>query len=192
MLKRILALTSLLIAFVLAGCDKTGQIESPLPPYSYVTPTIQNLEVVSTSISKATGGIMRLSCEWTSPSSVSTATAYLGFVRTIQDIVTEPVGVIASETASASSRLNGALTLTGLKNLRTSAETEAFYLRFKDPISIPSKIGTDRQAGKWAAEIPFTPQDIYGAPLGVHQMLLYMSINGVKTNTLAFEMTFTE
>ncbi len=190
MLKKITALTALLLAFVLAGCDKTGQIREPLPPYSYVAPTIQSLTVVATSISKTTGGIMKLSCEWTSPSAVSTATAYLGFVRTIQDVVTEPVGVIASDTATKTASLLFASHANVLG--ANSAETEAFYLRFKDPISIPTKIGTDNQAGKWAAEIPFTPQDIYGAPLGVHQMILYMSINGVKTNTLAFEMTFTE
>ena len=186
MLKKISALTLLLLAFVLAGCDKTGQIEEPLPPWSYVTPTIQSLQIVATSISKTTGGIMKLSCEWTSPSVVSTATAYLGFVRTIQDVVTEPVGVIASETATPTRNLRPV----DLASL--NAETEAFYLRFKDPIAIPTTIGTDNHAGQWAAEIPFTPQDIYGAPLGVHQMILYMSINGVKTNTLAFEMTFTE
>lgn len=190
MSKKIAALISLLLAFFLVGCDKTGQIEEPLPPFSYVTPTIQSLDIFATTISKTTGGIMRLSCEWTSPSSVSTATAYLGFVRTIQDVVTEPVGVIASETATRTS----SLFYSGLASIRPSAnaETEAFYLRFKEPIAIPTKIGTDNQAGQWAAEIPFTPQDIYGAPLGVHQMILYMSINGVKTNTLAFEMTFTE
>ena len=182
MLKKIAALTVLLLALFLTGCDKTGQLKEPLPPYSYVTPTIQSLEIIATSISRTTGGIMKLTCEWTSPSIVSTATAYLGFVRTIQDTVTEPVGVIASETATKTASLMFA----------ASAETEAFYQRFKDPIAIPTKIGTDNQAGRWSAEIPFTPQDIYGAPLGVHQMILYMSINGVKTNTLAFEMTFTE
>ncbi|KAF1080535.1 MAG: hypothetical protein GQF41_2945 [Candidatus Rifleibacterium amylolyticum] len=190
MLKKVTALTALLFAFFLAGCDKTGQIEDPLPPYSYVTPTIQSLQVVATSISKTTGGIMKLSCEWTSPSAVSTATAYLGFVRTIQDVVTEPVGVIASDTATKTASLLNSVNATS--RFAVNAETEAFYQRFKDPIAIPTKIGTDNQAGQWAAEIPFTPQDIYGAPLGVHQMILYMSINGVKTNTLAFEMTFTE
>ncbi|PKL46512.1 MAG: hypothetical protein CVV42_16220 [Candidatus Riflebacteria bacterium HGW-Riflebacteria-2] len=190
MVKKIAALTALLLAFFLAGCDKTGQIKEPLPPYSYVTPTIQSLDIVATTISKTTGGIMKLSCEWTSPSVVSTATAYLGFVRTIQDVVTEPVGVIASDTASKTS----SLLYSGYADARASsnAETEAFYQRFKDPIAIPTKIGTENLAGQWGAEIPFTPQDIYGAPLGVHQMILYMSINGVKTNTLAFEMTFTE
>jgi len=190
MLKKYAALTALLLAFVLVGCDKTGQIEEPLPPSSYVTPTIENLQVVSTSISKAEGGIMRLSCQWISPYTVTTATAYLGFVRTIQDVLTEPVGVIASGTATQTKNLLAAMP-NGIRGA-LDAETEAFYLRFKDPIAIPTKIGTDQMKGTWAAEIPLTSQDVYGAPLGVHQMILYMSINGVKTNTLAFEMTFTE
>lgn len=186
MLKKFVVVAVFALAWFLVGCDKTGQLEGPLPTYSYVTPTIQNLQVVATSISRTTGGIMRISCEWTSPSTVATATAYLGFVRTIQTTGTEPVGVIASDTATQTRNL-----LPGLLDA-LSAEEEAFYLRFKDPISIPSKIGTDQQAGVWGAEIPFTSQDIFGAPLGVHQMILYMSINGMKTNTLSFEMTFTE
>lgn len=190
MLKKIVALTTLLFALLLVGCDKTGQIKEPLPPFSYVTPTIQELRILATVISKTTGGIMKLNCEWISPAVVSTATAYLGFVRTIQNTVTEPVGVIASATATQTKSLLSA-NASGLKS-SLSAETEAFYQRFKNPIAIPTRIGTDQRAGKWGAEIPFTPQDIYGAPLGVHQMILYMSINGVKTNTLAFEMTFTE
>jgi len=133
---------------------------------------------------------MKLNCEWISPVAVSTATAYLGFVRTIQDVVTEPVGVIASATATQTKSLLSSST-SGFK-AALSAETEAFYQRFKTPIAIPTRVGTDQWAGNWGAEIPFTPQDIYGAPLGVHQMILYMSINGVKTNTLAFEMTFAE
>ncbi|MBU1109766.1 MAG: hypothetical protein KKB51_24000 [Candidatus Riflebacteria bacterium] len=190
MLKKFAAVAVFVLACFLVGCDKTGQLEGPLSPNSYVTPTIQNLQVVATSISLTTGGIMRINCEWTSPSSVSTATAYLGFVRTIQDMGTEPVGVIASETATQTKNLLPS-SVSAFRRALT-AEAEAFYLRFKDPISIPTKIGTDQQAGVWGAEIPFTSQDISGAPLGVHQMMLYMSINGAKTNTLAFEITFTE
>ena len=65
-----------------------------------------------------------------------------------------------------------------------------FYRKYAEPILIPVKINTNETAGQFYAQIPFTVNDIASAPLGVHQMMLYMNINGYKTNTLAFELTF--
>ena len=82
-------------------------------------------------------------------------------------------------------------------NTNTASETvndpEAvadFYRKYANPILIPVKINTNETAGQFFAQIPFTVNDIASAPLGVHQMMLYMKINGYKTNTLSFELTF--
>lgn len=183
---RYLLLVLLMFAAVFSsGCDdKTGILEDPAGPASYVTPTISNLQVQTTSISRRTGGILQISCEWVSPAIVSTATAYLGFVKTIQDYVHEPVGVIGSGTASAPRRLS--FNIQGA----TTTDVASFYERFRLPIAIPTKVGTNRPGGLWSAQIPLPHEDIFNAPDGVHQMVFYMSINGLKTNTLSFEMTF--
>ena len=65
-----------------------------------------------------------------------------------------------------------------------------FYRKYSEPILIPVKINTNETSGQFYAQIPFTINDIASAPLGVHQMMLYMNINGYKTNTLSFELTF--
>lgn len=193
MVKNLLFALIMLGAIFSGGCsEKTGALNDSVGPnvYSYVNPTIANLQVVATSISKSTGGIVRLNCEWTTPGVVSTATAYLGFVRTIQDYVHEPVGVIGSDTATLTRNLPmNIAALTASAPVDTS-NPAAFYERFKNPIAIPTKIGTTQLSGLWSAEIPLPNEDIFYAPLGVHQMVFYMSINGVKTNTLSFEMTF--
>lgn len=187
-MKKYLFALILALAFFAGGCDeKTGAIDDPVAPLSFVAPTISGLQVTASSISKSAGGIMRLTCEWTSPSTVSTATAYLSFVKSIQNVISEPVGVIASDPSRLASFL-AAETATETEDL--TADEAAFYLRFADPISIPTKVGTTELAGMWSAEIPLPKEDITYAPLGVHQMVFYMSINGVKTNTLSFEMTF--
>lgn len=195
--KKILALCVCVLATLASGCtDKSGAIEEPLPPWSYITPTVQNLKTYSTSISKCSGGILRLTCDWTSPSTVSTATAYLGFVRTIQNSKTEPIGVIASAVATISKDIRAGLawqttiatTTWGLGCL--ASDTEAFYTKFKEPIAMPTRIGTNEGAGQWGVAIPFAHDDIASAPLGVHQMIFYMYINRQKTNTLSFELTF--
>lgn len=186
-------LLSILIAAAIfsSGCDeKTGIIKPPPPPYSYVTPTLQNLVVETQILSKCVGGILKLNCEWTSPHAVSTATAFVGFVRTIKDPKTEPIGVIASGTEEAEDLLVRRFQLVSPDCIATN--TAEFYARFVDPIEIPSRIGTDEIAGKWVAEIPFTPSDLRGAPLGIHQMMIYKTINRMKTNTLSFEITIKE
>ncbi len=189
-MKKYLFVIILVLAVFAGGCDgKTGALEDPVAPHSYVAPTISDLQVTASSISKCAGGIMRLNCEWTSPSVVSTATAYLSFVKSIQNVISEPVGVIASDPTKISSNIT-AETLVASDPACLTSDAAAFYLRFKEPISIPTKVGTSELAGMWSAEIPLPKEDIITAPLGVHQMVFYMSINGVKTNTLSFEMTF--
>ena len=191
MFKAILLSVLIAAATFNSGCDeKTGIIKPPPPPYSYVTPTLQNLVVETEVLSKCTGGILKLSCEWVSPHLVSTATAFVGFVRTIKDPKTEPIGVIASGTDEAEALLLSRFQAVSPDCIATN--TAEFYARFADPIEIPSRIGTDKVAGKWVAEIPFTPSDLRGAPVGVHQMMIYKTINRMKTNTLSFEITIDE
>ena len=222
----------LCIAFITAfivittGCGKSGAIEDPV---SYLTPSIQNLQTKSTNIAKCTGGILSFTCDWTSPQVVSSANAYLSFVKTIDLPITEPIGVIGSasemvtDTSSnittnksfraimtnetipfdysairLATKFNYASTTRTLNNNTTTASetvndpeaVEDFYRKYANPILIPVKINTNETAGQFFAQIPFTTGDIASAPLGVHQMMLYMKINGCKTNTLSFELTF--
>ena len=208
------------------GCGKSGALEAPL---SFVTPSIQNLQTKSTNIAKCTGGILSFTCDWTSPSVVNSANAYLSFVKTIDLPITEPIGVIGSAAEmiiSSSSRavvseeitalmtndpipfdfgslrlatkFNYASTSRTISNTTTTASetvndpiaTADFYRKYAEPILIPVRINTNETAGQFFAQIPFTTGDIASAPLGVHQMMLYMKINGCKTNTLSFELTF--
>ena len=221
------------IAFITAyivittGCGKSGAIEDPV---SYLTPSIQNLQTKSTNIAKCTGGILSFTCDWTSPQVVSSANAYLSFVKTIDLPITEPIGVIGSAAemiVSSSTRaviregitavmtndpipfdfgsslrlatkFNYASTSRTISNTTTTASetvndpqaTADFYRKYAEPILIPVRINTNETAGQFFAQIPFTTGDIASAPLGVHQMMLYMKINGCKTNTLSFELTF--
>jgi hypothetical protein len=139
---------------------------------------------------------MKLNCEWTSPAKVATATTKVAFVRTITIEKTEPVAVIGSGTATTTANLlwnllpQTATSTTTATSTCNASDTEAFFTRWEDPISIPTKIGTEELAGAFSVEIPFVPKDICDAPLGTQQMLIYMHVNGVKTNTLAFEITF--
>lgn len=95
-------------------------------------------------------------------------------------------------------KFNYASTTRTISNTNTTASETVndpqavadFYRKYADPILIPVKINTNETAGQFYAQIPFTVNDIASAPLGVHQMMLYMNINGYKTNTLAFELTF--
>jgi len=194
----ILLLIVVITALAASGCtEKTGAIEDPVAPWypSYVTPTVSNLKAYATSISRCSGGILRLTCDWTSPGVVSTITAYIGFVRTIQNPKTEPIGIIASEVATLSkdirlSLLGQIATTTATTTACVASDTEAFYRKFQDPIKVVTKIATNETAGQWGAEIPFAHDDIASAPLGVHQMIFYMEVNHHKTNTQAFELTF--
>jgi hypothetical protein len=179
----------LLLALVAIGCDdETGILSDPLAAPSYVGPTISNIQVQNTVISRCGGGIMRITCDWTSPYQVSTATAFLGFVKTIKNPVTEPIGVIGTQTQVLNYR--AAIRYQVASDACPASDTAAFFQRYAEPIEIPTRIGTDDRAGRWEVDIPFAPEDTSMAPLGVYQMILYMKINHVKTNTLSFEMTF--
>lgn len=176
----------LIITFLSSGCsEKTGVLPELLPEPSYVTPTIRDLQVRNNSISKCGGGIMTLSCTWSSPYKVSTATAYLGFVKTIKNPTTEPIGVIGSQTTEVLPALRSQVATDCM-----ASDTAAFFAKYATPIKIPTKIGTDELSGRWEVEIPFAPEDTSIAPLGVYQMIFYMEMNHLKTNTLAFELTF--
>ena len=209
---------------ITTGCGKSGEVDDPV---SYLTPSIQNLQTKSTNIAKCTGGILSFTCDWTSPQVVSSANAYLSFVKTIDLPITEPIGVIGSASMIVSSstravvsdesmaimtndpipfdfgsmrlaKFNYASTSRTISNTTTTASetvndpiaTADFYRKYSEPILIPVRINTNETAGQFFAQIPFTTGDIASAPLGVHQMMLYMKINGYKTNTLSFELTF--
>lgn len=193
-MKKLLSFVVLLIFSILSfGCDSNdGALPDPVAPYSYVVPTIKNLKVTKTQVSRSTGGILKFTCEWTSPGQVSSAAAYLAFVRTIYNPVTGPIGVIGSSTATATASLRSyelrAVTATTTATCTTNLD--AFYTRFKDPIYIPTKVGTDNLKGGWSVEVPFTSADVCDAPDGKQQMLFWIVMNGQKTNTLAFEMEF--
>jgi len=197
-------LVILLAVCASVACDKSGEIESSQPAGSAIGPTIANLVSTTKQLSKASGGILRLSCDWSSPWIISTGTAYLIFVRSIQDTQASPTGVIGSGTAShtnptaalplpnimtqAASTTDA--TTTTASQTSTASDSPAFFARFKDPLSIPLGIGTDRKEGVFSVEIPFPTADISDAPLGNQQMLLWILMNGVKTNSLALEVEF--
>lgn len=194
MKKQIIFLTILICSLLSFGCDGSdGALSDPVGPVSYVVPTIQNLNVTSTQVSRSEGGILGFTCEWTSPGKIGTAAAYLAFVRTIYNPVTGPVGVIGSATATASANILDfpIVAATATDTATCTTDLVAFYSRFKDPIYIPTKVGTDELGGGWSVAIPFTPDDVCDAPEGKQQMLFWMQMNGLKTNTLAFEMEFT-
>ena len=218
-IKALITVFFLLFIVVSVGCGKSGALDDPV---SYITPSIQNLQTQSTNIAKCTGGILAFTCDWTSPSVVNSANAYLSFVKTIDLPITEPIGVIGSATEmitnssfravltnetipfdfASSMRLatkfNYASVSRTISNTSTTASETVndpkavadFYRKYSEPISIPVRISTNETSGQFFAQIPFTVNDIASAPLGVHQMMLYMNINGYKTNTLSFELTF--
>jgi predicted small secreted protein len=182
----------ILLAALTTGCDEKSGIlpDIPVEP-DYTAPTISNVQIQNSNISKCGGGIMRISCDWSSPAKVSTATAYLGFVKTITDPDTEPVAVIGSQPVEIDDFARQSLLLQQIASITcVASDTALFYSRYSRPIAIPTKIGTNEKSGRWEVDIPFAPEDTFMAPLGVYQMILYMKINRIKTNTLSFEMTF--
>ena len=187
------------------GCGKSGAIDDPLPEASYQTPSIQNLNTKNTNIAKCTGGILSFTCDYISPWQVTSANAYLSFVRTIDKTVTEPIGIIGSASSmiidnSVRASFSNAPISSRMANTKANElasdtvndpmATEDFYRKYAEPILIPVRIASDETAGQFYAQIPFTTGDIASAPLGVHQMMVYLKINNYKTNTLSFELTF--
>ncbi|MDN5280243.1 MAG: hypothetical protein PWR01_4208, partial [Clostridiales bacterium] len=150
----------IIILAATSGCsEKTGILPDPVAEPSYVTPTIQNLQVKNSTIAKCEGGILTISCDWTSPRKVSTATAYLGFVKTIKDPTTEPVGIIASQPVETDVRAASLMGQTVASDTCLASDTAAFFARYAEPIYIPTRIGTDDLSGRWEVEIPFAPED---------------------------------
>lgn len=194
-------LLMLVVVLTTAACDESGEVVYPEAPPSSVGPTLANLLAGTTTLSRTDGGILRLSCEWASPRAVTTGTAYIAFVRSLSDVLASPTGVIGSGTAtttvtatSTTSTATDTTTASGTStasDTATASETAAFFARFATPIAVPLGIGTDQNQGFFSVEIPFPTADIADAPLGRQQMLLWMVINGAKTNSLAFEVEFT-
>lgn len=193
MFKYLLLTIICLAALFSSGCEgKTGILRDSS---AYVSPNIQELVVEADNLSKEVGGILRISCEWTSPAPVSRAHAYLAFVQSIKDPHTEPIGILPD---TEDENENGFFSIRNGKSLRAQ-EAEAaprpfedsakFYELFGTPMRLESKIGTEKLFGTWSVEIPFTPRDLLYAPVGEHQMMIYKVINGKKTNTLSFELT---
>ncbi len=182
------------------ACEKSGELTYPAGPGTAVGPTISHLTAANAVLSRTDGGILRLSCAWTTPWAVSTATAYVAFVRSLLDGQASPTGVIGSGTASDVASVTTGVpahtdgqtqpaTTTAIAS-DTVGNPAAFFLRFQSPLTIPLGIGTDQRAGFFQLDIPFPKADIGDAPLGKQQMLLWMMINGMKTNSLAFEVEF--
>ncbi len=207
------AMFLIVFSLLTTGCGKSGALEEPI---SYVTPTIQNLQAKARNIAKCTGGILSFSCDWTSPTVVTDSKAYLSFVKTIDLPVTEPIGVMGSATEMVTNNSARAVMTNEkininygnidpeINNIKASVRaaeenatdtidpeaTADFYRKYADPIVIPVRINSEEKSGQFYTEVPFTINDIASAPLGVHQMMFYMKINGYKTNTLSFEITF--
>jgi hypothetical protein len=190
----------LAIVLLIVGCETSGELKPVPGPASYVGPTISNFTSTARTLSKVNGGILDISCRWNSPNPVATAAAFLAFVRSLQDPKTEPVGIIGSGTATTSLRLPNlaedfpsrqifAAPLAQTASEAALASEAAFFAKFADPIVIPSGIGTNDLTGLWRVQLPFPAPDLVNAPLGNQQMLLWMNINGMRTNSLAFEIT---
>ncbi|RCK78326.1 MAG: hypothetical protein OZSIB_1568 [Candidatus Ozemobacter sibiricus] len=190
----------LVVVCFTVACEKSGELTYPAGPGTAVGPTISRLIAANTVLSRANGGILRLSCAWTTPWPISTATAYVAFVRSLLDGQASPTGVVGSGTASdVASITTGApaptdgqtqTATTTATASDTVADPAAFFLRFQSPLVIPLGIGTDQLTGFFQLDIPFPKADISDAPLGKQQMLLWMMINGRQTNSLAFEVEF--
>jgi len=170
----LVAVFFLFVVLNILGCDEGHGLEiTPITP-AILSPSINTLTVSGGTISKATGGILKLSCKWTSSEKISTATAYLAYVASLSDPLSGPTGIISSGTSSA-----------------TVSIRNGFLDTFQTPMPIPIGITSTALSGTWWVEIPFPSTDIQDAPEGKRQMLLWLEFNNNKTNTLAFEIEFT-
>lgn len=197
----LLLLLSSSAALLFLGCSDGNPVstETPAAPVSYLSPTIANLTVSGNSISRATGGILKLGCTWTSSSSVSSATAYVAFAQGLNDPDIGPAGIIASSatsTASVSVRFQViASTATATATATTTANasqppTLPPEILAQNPLKFPAEVGTTNLSGVWRVEIPFPATAIASITDGKQQMLVWMSINARRTNSLAFELEF--
>jgi len=159
---------------LIAGCDEGKGTSTPV---QVLNPSISDLSVSGNLITRSAGGILTLACNWTNPDTVYSAAAYLAFSTTLTDSSSGPTGVLASGTASSANLL---ATIRG-----------GFNEEFATPLLIPTAISSTEREGYWRVEIPLASGVTSDAPLGKNQMLLWMVINGRKSNTLAFELEFT-
>lgn len=195
---------AILLAFLLfipwlQGCDDGQARVDPVYVPPDLSPTISALTVSGNTISKASGGILKLGCVWTSSYSVSTATAYVAFAQGLNDPTLGPTGIIGSGTASGTASVTKSILPEVLPEIlsATTASTTASpaqplppEILAKNPLIIPAEVGTTAKTGYWQVEIPFTAVTIASMPVGKQQMLLWMNINLRRTNSLAFEVDF--
>jgi hypothetical protein len=224
------------VLFLLLGCNEGSELTSPVSPVWSLSPTLASLTVSGNTISRAEGGILKLSCRWTNSEAVTSATAYLAFVEELNSPTLGPQGIISSDTTASSTvattvknlgipysllwqTTTTATTTTATSSATTTATTttttttasttttttttatstttvtasSSIWLPsslFSNPLALPTGIATRDLSGVWSVEIPFPASAIANAPDGKQQMQLWMMINSKKTNTLAFEITF--
>ncbi len=166
---------SLVAALFSSGCDDGTPVSSSTAvqnPWYY--PTIASLTVSGNSIKRSDGGILTVSCQWLTADQISLATGVIALASTVAD--PGPIGIVSSGTASAS--------------IRTTILGARFLDEFHTPIEIPTSVGSATTKGIWRVQLPFPVATVADAPLGKHQMLLWMVINGYRSNSLAFELEF--
>ncbi|MBP7633854.1 hypothetical protein KBA41_06765 [Candidatus Ozemobacteraceae bacterium] len=156
------------------GCDDQGTPVSSGTtggtPWFY--PTIASLTVSGNSIDQAEGGILTLSCAWVTATPIAAATGVVALASTVAN--PGPTGIVSSGTASAS--------------FRASVHGAGFFDEFATPLEIPTSIGEASTEGIWQVQLPFPVATVASATIGKHQMLIWMLIDGYKTNSLAFEL----
>lgn len=165
---------SLVATFFSTGCNDQGTPVSAGTtggsPWFY--PTIASLTVTGNSIKQSDGGFLELSCSWTTATPITAATGVIALASTVAD--PGPTGIVSSDTASAS--------------FRTSICGAGFYDEFATPLEIRTTLGQVSTEGLWQATLPFPVATVASAPVGKHQMLFWMVIDGYKTNSLGFEL----
>ncbi len=158
---------------LISGCDEGKGTSTPV---QVLNPAISDLTVTGNKITRSAGGILTLACNWTNPGVVYSAAAYLAYSTTLIDTSNGPTGVLASGTASSTNIV---------ATIRSGFKEE-----FATPLVIPTAISSSKTEGYWRVEIPLASGVTSDAPLGKNQMLLWMVLNGRKSNTLAFELEF--
>ena len=92
----------IIVALGLAnGCNEGKEASSPVAPVWSLSPTLSQLSVSGNSLSQLEGGILKLSCRWTSSEVVTSATAYLAFVEELNSPTLGPQGIISSDTTAS-------------------------------------------------------------------------------------------
>lgn len=165
---------SLVSTLFSTGCNDQGTPVSTGTtsgtPWFY--PTIASLTVSGNSIKQSDGGILTIACSWVTATPIAAATGVVALASTVAD--PGPTGIISSGTASAS--------------VRSSVLGAGFFDEFATPLEIPTSMGEASTEGIWRVQLPFPVATVASATVGKHQMLLWMIIDGYKTNSLAFEL----